>query len=179
MSGSLLRKTCMMNESHNITLHLLIKICHGIVGSVFLRFFALSRFVSSSCHSPSRVASLHCFHKHHIKIIKYILNTYPTGNAAGGSSCLKYGASSASTALMRRAGSYESSLSARSRPAGDSHLEWWWVKIHRISKINKWTYFWKSSRKRSWITSRGFTSSYQGKSVTPGHRSGTGVPRIL
>jgi hypothetical protein len=41
------------------------------------------------------------------------------------------------------------------------------------------THFRKSSRNRLGITSRGFTSSYQGRFVTSGQDSTVGVPKIL
>ena len=48
--------------------------------------------------------------------------TYLVGAAGRGSSSLKYGASRASAAVTRLSGSYVSRRSARSSPAGESHL---------------------------------------------------------
>jgi hypothetical protein len=57
--------------------------------SVFRRFLALSRLVSNSCHSPSRVDRL-------VEAVVGMMvdneadgNTYPVGSDAIGASCLK------------------------------------------------------------------------------------------
>jgi hypothetical protein len=61
LRSGLIRSPAMVKKVDKHYSVIAIMMYHGMVGSVFLRFLALSRFVSSSCHSPSRVDSLHCF----------------------------------------------------------------------------------------------------------------------
>jgi hypothetical protein len=105
--------------------------------------------------------------------------TYCTGISIAGSSVVKYAVPKAAVAVNLLIGSKYNNPSAKSKAAGVSHLRTFDQLYPEALNWKRWTHFVKYSRNLDGRISFGFTSSYHGKSLTPGQSLSLGVPITL